>query len=39
MEDKNKQDNREEFLKNLQSHVIDKEKALENYNKIVCKNK
>lgn len=38
MEEKNTQDGREDFLKSLQSQVIDKERALENYNKIVSEN-
>jgi hypothetical protein len=37
---KNKEDNRKEFLKNLELNVKDKKASLENYNKIVVnKNK
>ena len=39
MEEKNNQEKREEFLKNLESKVVNKELLLQHYNEIFRKNK
>ncbi len=39
MEEKNNQEKREEFLKNLESKVVNKELSLQHYNEIFRKNK
>lgn len=39
MEEKNNQEKREEFLKNLESKVVNKELSLQYYNEIFRKNK
>lgn len=35
LNENNKEDNRNNFLKNLQANVIDKENSLDHYNKFV----